>query len=81
MPAWLNQEFLNKQILPLLKDIKVRLIAEAIGVSSAYAAQIRCGPRKAHPRHWQMLAKLVGISQAAIEKEPTFAVRIDKAIS
>jgi len=62
LPAWLNQEFLIKKILPRLRVVKIRLIAEALGVSAAYAAQIRTGRRRAHPRHWQELAKLAKVS-------------------
>ena len=40
--------------------IVVREIAEAIKVSRPYAALIRAGRQRPHPRHWQSLAKLAG---------------------
>jgi hypothetical protein len=49
---------------PLLKDKKVREIAEAMQVSQPYAAFVRSGRRRPHPRHWQVLAKLAGFSVA-----------------
>jgi len=61
LPAWLDQKFFVEKILPRLKVVKVILMAEAIGVSEAYAAQIRAGRRPTHARHWQALAKLAGI--------------------
>jgi CRISPR-associated protein Cas1 len=59
LPTWLNEECYAQKILPRLKAIKVREIAEALAVSQPYAAQIRAGKRRAHPRHWQALARLV----------------------
>ena len=59
LPEWLNEEFYLKQIQPRLRAIKVREIAHAIQVSKPYAALIRAGRRRPHPRHWQELAELV----------------------
>jgi hypothetical protein len=61
VPASLNAEFYIKKIQPRLKYLKVREIAQAIHVSQPYAAFIRSGRRRPHPRHWQVLAGLVGI--------------------
>jgi hypothetical protein len=58
LPAWLSEEFYFQKIQPLLGTIKVRDIASAIRVSQPYAAFIRSGQRRPHPRHWQALAKL-----------------------
>jgi len=62
LPKWLNQDFLFEKILPRLRGVKVRLIAETLGVSKAYAALIRTGRRRPHPRHWENLAKLAKVS-------------------
>jgi hypothetical protein len=39
-------------------------IGSNLGISLAYAVQVRSGKRVPHPRHWQTLAQLVGISKA-----------------
>jgi CRISPR-associated protein Cas1 len=62
LPSWLTEQFYVEQIQPLLKGKKVREIAEAMQVSQPYAAFVRSGRRRPHPRHWQVLAKLVGVS-------------------
>jgi hypothetical protein len=63
LPAWLNEEFYMLKIQPELRTVKVREIATAIGVSQPYAAFIRAGQRRPHPRHWHTLAKLVNVVQ------------------
>jgi hypothetical protein len=60
MPAWLTEEYYTKEIEPRLKHLKVREIANAIEVSHAYAGLVRADKRRPHPRHWQVLAELVG---------------------
>ncbi len=59
LPAWLNEECYVQQIQPRLRTIKIREISEAIHVSKPYAALIRAGRRRPHPRHWRTLAELV----------------------
>jgi len=59
LPAWLNEEYYVQRIQPKLKTVKVREIAQAMKVSQPYAAFIRSGRRRPHPRHWDALAKLV----------------------
>jgi hypothetical protein len=34
----------------------------ALGISVTYAVAIRAGRRRPHPRYWEALANLVGIS-------------------
>src|SRR5437660_2343996 len=65
LPAWLNKEFYVQKIQPKLRMAKVREIAEAIQVSQPYAAFIRSGRRRPHPRHWLALPRLVGVSANA----------------
>src|SRR5262249_54310920 len=52
-PDWLTEQFYVQQIQPLLRGKKVREIAEAMHVSQPYAAFVRSGRRRPHPRHWQ----------------------------
>jgi hypothetical protein len=61
LPAWLNEEYYVQEIQPRLRTVKVREIAHALQVSKPYAAFIRAGRRRPHPRHWQALAHLAGI--------------------
>ena len=66
LPSWLTEECYVQRIQPLLKDKKVREIADAMQVSQPYTAFVRSGRRRPHPRHWLVLARLVGVS---IEEE------------
>jgi len=60
-PAWLTAEFYEARIRPRLAKLSNAAIASQIGVSRGYAGCIRDGYRP-HPRHWQALAQLVGVS-------------------
>jgi hypothetical protein len=62
LPTWLTEEYYVQRIQPLLRGKKVREIAEAMRVSHPYAAFIGSGRRRPHPRHWEALAGLVGVS-------------------
>ena len=62
LPAWLNEEYYVQKIQPRLSAVKVREIAGALKVSKPYAAFIRAGRRRPRPRHWEALARLVGVS-------------------
>lgn len=65
LPAWLNEDCYVEKIQPRLRTIKVREISEAMHVSKPYAALVRSGRRRPHPRHWEALAGLVGVSPDA----------------
>jgi len=62
LPEWLNEKFYVQKIQPQLRRVKVREIAQAMDVSQPYAAFIRSGRRRPHPRHWQALGALVDIT-------------------
>ena len=62
-PAWLTEEFFSRKVQPLLATVSTSKIAATIGVSRWYAGRIRQGYRP-HPRRWQVLARLVGLSNA-----------------
>jgi hypothetical protein len=64
-PAWLTRELFSHKIQPLLADISTAAIRSQIGVSRWYASRIRQGYRP-HPRHWKLLATLVGFSAGPI---------------
>jgi CRISPR-associated endonuclease Cas1 len=61
-PAWLTEKVYSEQIQPKLRNLTNRMIAEALCVSMPYAADVRRGRRQPHPRHWQALAAMVGVS-------------------
>jgi len=61
-PAWLTAEVYSGRIQPRLAGVQTSSIASRIGVSRWYAGRIRKGYRP-HPRHWQVLAKLVGVGK------------------
>jgi hypothetical protein len=62
LPSWLNEQTYEHKIQPLLAGIANPVIMAALGVSVTYAVAIRAGRRRPHPRHWQALAMLVGIT-------------------
>jgi CRISPR-associated endonuclease Cas1 len=61
-PAWLTEDVYAKQVQPGLREASLSQIASAIGVSIPYASDIRRSRRRPHPRHWQTLAQLVGVT-------------------
>ena len=68
-PDWLTSEVFAKKIQPLLANIPNAVIRSQIGVSRWYAGKIRQGYRP-HPRHWQILADLVGVRTLARPSSP-----------
>jgi hypothetical protein len=62
--TWLTETFYAEKIQPLLATQSASAIARQISVSRWYAGRIREGYRP-HPRHWQALAELVGVSEDA----------------
>jgi len=52
------------QIQPLLANVATSVLRSSIGVFRWYAGRIREGYRP-HPRHFQVLAKLVGIGECS----------------
>jgi CRISPR-associated endonuclease Cas1 len=60
MPNWLTAKVYAEKIRPLLAGLTNSVISARIGVSRWYAGRIRKGDSP-HPRHWQALAKLVGV--------------------
>jgi CRISPR-associated endonuclease Cas1 len=61
-PTWLNEETYVGRIQPRLAGVTISTLSSTLGVSKSYAADIRAGRRRPHPRHWQALAKLVGVA-------------------
>jgi CRISPR-associated endonuclease Cas1 len=63
-PPWLTDKFYSANVQPLLAAMSASAIARQISVSRWYAGRIREGYRP-HPRHWQALAELTGVSEYA----------------
>jgi CRISPR-associated endonuclease Cas1 len=62
-PAWLTEEAYREKVRPLLMGISTSRVATVLGVTWAYAQDIRKGHKLPHPRHWLKLAELVGVSE------------------
>jgi CRISPR-associated endonuclease Cas1 len=66
-PAWLTEKLYSEKVQPLLSAMSASAIARQISVSRWYAGRIREGYRP-HPRHWETLAELVGVSAEGEEE-------------
>jgi CRISPR-associated endonuclease Cas1 len=66
LPDWLSAQAYREKIQPRLAEITVQAIATVLGISGPYATDIRAGRRSPHPRHWETLARLVGVLQRHI---------------
>jgi len=51
----------DREIQPGLASVTIARIATTLGVCEPYAADIRAGRRRPHPRHWQALGRLAGV--------------------
>jgi len=65
-PAWPDEKTYTQLIQPRLTAVTISALASALDISESYAADIRAGRRRPHPRHWQALAKLAGVSGSGI---------------
>jgi CRISPR-associated protein Cas1 len=61
-PAWLTERVYVERIQPGLLTISGGRLMAALRVSKSYAADIRAGRRRPHPRHWKALAELADVS-------------------
>jgi len=62
LPVWLTREVYVKRVQAALASVAKSRIRSALGVSEPYSSDIQAGKRVPHPRHWQALAQLVGVS-------------------
>jgi hypothetical protein len=60
-PAWLTERVYVEHVHPKLAKISGGQLVTALKVSRPYAAAIRAGKRRPHPRHWLTLSRLVGL--------------------
>ena len=61
-PDWFTEDFYTEKIQTKLASVTICTISIALGVSESYAADIRAGRHRPHPRHWEALTTLVGVS-------------------
>lgn len=66
----LSEEVYQREIQPRLSMLSNSAIATALCVSWSYAADIRRGRRRPHPRHWGILTEIVGISHQISDDKP-----------
>jgi hypothetical protein len=59
---WPDQPTYDRQIQPQLAMITISAISSTLGICESYAADIRAGRCRPHPRHWKSLAKLAGVT-------------------
>ncbi len=64
-PAWLTPKVFSEKVQPWLSNASTSDIRCALGVSRCYASRIRQGYRP-HMRHWQILARLVGVNTGPV---------------
>ena len=57
-PHWPTEKTYLEKIQPALATVAISRLASTLGVSESYAADIRAGRHRPHPRHWQVLAEL-----------------------
>jgi CRISPR-associated endonuclease Cas1 len=62
-PAWPDKAAYETKIQPRLATLPISTLSSKLGVCESYAADIRAGRHCLHPRHWGVLAKLLGVSE------------------
>jgi CRISPR-associated endonuclease Cas1 len=67
LPDWLTRDVYVNQIQPALAEVSKSRVRAALGVSEPYSSDIRAGKCIPHPRHWQALAQLVGVSAGCLK--------------
>jgi len=61
-PNWPDEKTYVRQIQPRLGSVTISTISSTLGVCESYAADIRAGRHRPHPRHWEALARLGNIT-------------------
>ena len=59
-PSWPDEPTYIREIQPRLASVAISAISSTLGVCESYAADIRAGRYRPHPRHWRALAQLAG---------------------
>ena len=69
-PARPDETAYIQEIQPRLVSVTISTISRALGVCESYAADIRAGRHRPHPKHWLKLAELAGVSADLPLAEP-----------
>jgi hypothetical protein len=64
LPLWLDEKCYLTEIQPRVRRITLSVLSSKLDISIPYAVDIRSARRIPHPRHWETLARLVGLSEA-----------------
>jgi hypothetical protein len=64
----LDPRWWREVVVPALGAVSTTAITAATGLSSGNASLVRRGLRNPHPRHWPILAELVGV---AVPRSPS----------
>jgi CRISPR-associated endonuclease Cas1 len=65
-PDWPDKNAYVREIQPRLAGITISTVASTLGVSESYAADIRAGRHRPHPRHWSALARLINLTSKSV---------------
>lgn len=57
--TWPDEQDYVREIQPRLVTVAISRLSSTLGVSESYAADIRAGRRRPHPRHWDALKRIV----------------------
>jgi CRISPR-associated endonuclease Cas1 len=64
LPSWLDETCYLTEIQPRLRRVTLSVLSSKLDISIPYAVDIRSARRVPHQRHWETLARLVGVSEA-----------------
>lgn len=59
-----DRELFAQEILPMLQDVSLDVMARATGLSKGYCSFIRRGIKTPHPRHWDVLTRIAASFQS-----------------
>jgi CRISPR-associated protein Cas1 len=60
--GWPDEKAYLGEIQPRLPSVAISALSSALGICESYAADIRAGRRRPHPRHWVALAELTKLT-------------------
>lgn len=69
--SWPTEQVYREEVQPRLSTVRIATIASTLGISEPCAAEIRAGRYRPHPRHWALLARLIGMDPRVQEPLPT----------
>jgi hypothetical protein len=58
-----NPALFEREILPAIRQVPLRELMQATGLSLPYVSQIRRGEKVPHPQHWSKLREVGGLAK------------------